>query len=56
MDLYAENILDHYRHPRKKKVLSNASVQHQEINHSCGDELTVQLKIDSGIMTDVGWT
>lgn len=55
MDLYAENILDHYRHPRGKKRLKAPTVSHEEINHSCGDAVTLDLKIEDGKITDVGW-
>lgn len=55
MDLYAENILDHFRHPRGKKRLQKPSVSREEIHHSCGDSLTVDLTIDSGVIRDVGW-
>lgn len=56
MDLYAENILDHYRHPRAKGVLDSPSVSHEEVNASCGDTLTVQLKFDGEAMKDVAWS
>lgn len=55
MDLYAENILDHYRHPRGKQALPSPSVTHEEVNLSCGDALTVQLQIEGDRVTSVGW-
>ncbi len=55
MDLYADNILDHYRHPRGKQVLSHPSASHQEENISCGDELTVQLTIENERVIEIGW-
>jgi nitrogen fixation NifU-like protein len=55
MDLYAENILDHYRHPRNQHPLPDATVRHEEINLSCGDTLQLSLKIQNGILTDIGW-
>ena len=38
MDLYAENIMDHYKNPRFKGILdkSDVSVHQKEANHSCG--------------------
>jgi nitrogen fixation NifU-like protein len=56
VDLYAENILDHYRHPRGKNPLASATVEHAEINLSCGDELGIQLTIQDGIITECGWS
>jgi nitrogen fixation NifU-like protein len=55
MDLYAENILDHYRHPRSKQSLVNPAVTHQEVNLSCGDTLSVSLTLDGERITGVGW-
>ncbi len=55
MDVYAENILDHYRHPRGKQTLKNASVSHTETNVSCGDSLTIQLTVEDGKVTEFGW-
>ena len=46
MDIYAQNIMDHYKHPRNKGRLSNADVSFQEINHLCGDDITVDIKLD----------
>ncbi len=55
MDLYAENILDHYRHPRGKRPVTAPTVTHEEINVSCGDALTISLVIANDQITAVGW-
>jgi nitrogen fixation NifU-like protein len=55
MDLYAENILDHYRHPRQKELLTSLTVAHEERNLSCGDSLRVELHIGNGVITSIGW-
>ncbi len=54
MDLYAENILDHFRHPRKSGLLAGC-VSHEERNLACGDEIRLSLKISDGKIVDVGW-
>lgn len=56
MDLYADAILDHYKHPRHKGELSDASVVHSEKNLSCGDTLTLHLKIDTNRIADLLWS
>jgi nitrogen fixation protein NifU and related proteins len=56
MDIYAENILDHYKHPRHAGMLDDASVMHAEKNLSCGDEVSLQLKIEDGIIRELAWT
>lgn len=45
-DLYRENILDHYKHPRNYGELADASITHEEHNPLCGDQLTLYLRID----------
>ncbi|HVW66405.1 MAG TPA: SUF system NifU family Fe-S cluster assembly protein [Candidatus Peribacteraceae bacterium] len=56
MDLYADIILDHYRAPRHKGELANVSVTHTEKNLSCGDEVTLQLKIADDGVAELAWT
>jgi nitrogen fixation protein NifU and related proteins len=56
MDLYADNILDHYRHPHRKGELPAADVERAERNVSCGDEVTVRLKLEDGRIADLAWT
>lgn len=55
MDIYAEQILDHYRHPHRKTALQTPTVTHEEINTACGDRVTLQLTLESDRVTDVGW-
>lgn len=55
MDLYAENILDHYKSPRGKGSLASPSVSHSEKNLSCGDALTLHLKLENGKIVEIGW-
>lgn len=55
MDLYAENILEHFRHPHRKSALQNPTVEHRETNASCGDAVTVRLVVERGVIADVGW-
>lgn len=55
MDLYAENILDHSRHPHRKSLLREPTVDREEANASCGDKIRLQLWIADGKVNDVGW-
>ncbi len=56
MDLYAENILDHFRSPRGQEPLPEPSVEHDEINASCGDEVHLQLKIEGDHLLALSWS
>ncbi len=55
MDLYAENILDHYHHPRGTGSMATPTVRHREENLSCGDELTIDLEVAGGKIKKVSW-
>ena len=53
-DLYREIILDHYRSPRNRGELPTPpAVVAQGHNPLCGDEITVYLQVDSGVISDV---
>jgi nitrogen fixation NifU-like protein len=41
LDMYQENILEHYRHPHNKRKLDPSDIQTREMNPLCGDEITV---------------
>lgn len=53
MDLYAQNILDHYKNPRNKGNIKNPTATRKEANYSCGDIIEVDLKIEKGIIKDM---
>jgi nitrogen fixation NifU-like protein len=55
MDLYAENILDHYRDPRNKGTGEGSIVSAEEDNPSCGDRLTVHLWVEDGLIKNIKW-
>jgi nitrogen fixation NifU-like protein len=45
-ELYRENILEHYKHPQNFGELHEYDLEFTDNNPLCGDELTVQLKLD----------
>ena len=55
MDMYQENILDHYKHPRNKGKIEDADFQHREPNPLCGDIIEVYIKMSDGKVADVKW-
>ena len=44
--LYQEIILDHYKHPRGAGLLDNAAGESFQVNPTCGDEVTVGVRLD----------
>lgn len=45
MDIYAHNILDHYKNSRNKGVLNEPDASCRSLNSSCGDEITAFVKM-----------
>jgi nitrogen fixation NifU-like protein len=50
--LYQELILDHYRRPRNKGTLEQATHTVSLNNPLCGDEIDLQLRIDGGVIKE----
>ncbi|MCB0088984.1 MAG: SUF system NifU family Fe-S cluster assembly protein, partial [Caldilineaceae bacterium] len=53
--LYREAILDHYKHPRRKGHLDAPDIQYHDHNPFCGDELTIELKVEDGVVVDAAF-
>lgn len=54
MDMYQENILDHYKNPRNKGKIENADYEHREPNPLCGDIVEIFIKMgDDGKVAEV---
>ncbi len=51
MDIYAQNILDRYKKPFHKDKKLDAAIHHKEANHSCGDIVEVDLKMENDKVT-----
>jgi nitrogen fixation NifU-like protein len=54
-DLYQEVILDHYKNPQHKKLSTEYDAQVHHINPSCGDEITLNVTLDGGLVKGVSW-
>ena len=54
-ELYQEVIFDHYKKPRNCHVLDCANHQAEGYNPLCGDQVTVYLKVDNGVITDLSF-
>lgn len=52
-ELYRQVILDHYRHPRHAGRLDAPDAHAEGNNPLCGDEISLDLRIEDGIVTDV---
>ncbi len=52
---YQQLITEHYQSPRHQGLLTNATHQFKQTNPLCGDELTISLRVEDGIVQAVGW-
>lgn len=55
MDIYAQNILDHFKNPRNRGILENAETSFKSLNASCGDEITAYLKLDNDKIKEISF-
>ena len=54
--LYEEMILEHNRHPRHFQVRPRAATHHAHgFNCVCNDDITVHLRVQDGVIRDVGF-
>lgn len=54
-ELYQEMILDHSRQPRNFKKLEGADRVAEGDNPLCGDEVTVYLRLDGEVVTEIAF-
>jgi nitrogen fixation protein NifU and related proteins len=54
-ELYQELILDHGRHPRNARFPEHANREAEGKNPLCGDQLTVKVLVEDGIVQDIGF-
>jgi nitrogen fixation NifU-like protein len=51
-ELYRQVILDHYRNPRRRGTLTGPHVHAEGLNPSCGDEFSIDIRIEHDVITD----
>ncbi len=52
---YNEVVTDHNMHPLHKHPIEDPDIEMEGVNPSCGDEITVQLKVKDGIISDTSF-
>lgn len=56
MTAYRSIVLEHFRHPRNRGALADASASAEGANPLCGDRVRVELRADHGTVTDARFT
>ncbi|HET6977549.1 MAG TPA: SUF system NifU family Fe-S cluster assembly protein [Pyrinomonadaceae bacterium] len=54
-ELYQQVILDHNKKPRNFRKLENANHTAEGYNPLCGDQLTIYLDLENGLVKEVGF-
>jgi nitrogen fixation NifU-like protein len=53
--LYQEIILDHYKHPHGAGLREPFEAEVHHVNPTCGDEVTLRVHLDDGVVQDVSY-
>lgn len=53
---YREIINDHNLRPMHKKEIEGANTEKRGVNPSCGDDITLKLRVKDGVIEDGGFT
>lgn len=53
MDMYQEELLDHYKNPRNYGKLGSYDIKFHDTNPLCGDEITVMIKLSNNKIKDL---
>lgn len=55
-DLQQQEIFERYKHPRFSGSIEDATLTAEGVNQSCGDEVTIFLKLNDNIITNARHT
>jgi nitrogen fixation NifU-like protein len=53
--MYQEIILDHYKNPHGRGLREEYDAESFQVNPTCGDEVTLRVKVDDGKVADVSY-
>ena len=55
-DIYNDLIMEHSMNSYNKKKLENSDYEEMGHNPNCGDEITLELKLDGNVIEDMAFT
>jgi nitrogen fixation protein NifU and related proteins len=53
--MYREIILDHYKNPQHRGLPDSFDAEVHHVNPTCGDEVTLRVRVSDGAITELGW-
>lgn len=54
-NIYTAAVMQHNSHPDYKYEMEGCTCSHEGVNPSCGDELTLQLRIEDGVIEEASF-
>ena len=55
-EIYKDNVIDHYKHPRNKREMADFTVAQRGVNPLCGDAIVMYIKTKENMIIDVSFT
>ncbi|WP_349259862.1 Fe-S cluster assembly sulfur transfer protein SufU [Jatrophihabitans sp.] len=53
--MYQQIILDHYKNPQHRGLPETFDAEVHHVNPTCGDEVTLRVKLVDGAIAELGW-
>lgn len=53
--MYQQIILDHYKNPQHRGELAEYDAEVHHVNPTCGDEVTLRVRVADGQIAELGW-
>jgi nitrogen fixation NifU-like protein len=53
--MYQQIILDHYKNPQHRGLVDPFDAEVHHVNPTCGDEVTLRVRVADGTIADLGW-
>jgi nitrogen fixation NifU-like protein len=53
--MYQQIIIDHYKHPHHRGLPESFDAEVHHVNPTCGDEVTLRVRVQDDTITDLGW-
>ena len=53
LDMYQEQVMDHYRSPRNRGTIEHADITFHDYNPLCGDEVVLTVKVNDSRIADI---
>ena len=53
--MYQQIIIDHYKNPQHRGEITPFDAEVHHVNPTCGDEVTLRVKLAGGEITELGW-